>query len=204
MVSELDSIADPFERRRFALGAIAAILRLALSGHKEATVDVPGRFVGFPVPEDSATPGGPSMPKLTTRQLLRRHAVPFIVSLLSLTAFLLANYAVKQVPRLSARGDPAGAIVEALLLALPFTMAMTIPMAVFLGVSWAFKRLGAEGILTAAQRERHGVRRLIAPVLGAAAGIALLTLVSNTQILPRANSRLATVLAARREPSDRT
>jgi hypothetical protein len=31
MVAELDSIADPAERRRFALGAIAAIARLVLS-----------------------------------------------------------------------------------------------------------------------------------------------------------------------------
>jgi hypothetical protein len=33
----------------------------------------------------TAQPRSPSMPKLTTRRLLRRHAVPFIVSLLSLT-----------------------------------------------------------------------------------------------------------------------
>ena len=32
MVAEIDSIADPAERRRFALGAIAAIARLVLSG----------------------------------------------------------------------------------------------------------------------------------------------------------------------------
>jgi lipopolysaccharide export LptBFGC system permease protein LptF len=82
---------------------------------------------------------------------------------------------------------------------------MTIPMAVFFGVSWTFKRLGADGMLAAAQRERHGVRRLIAPVLGAAAGVALLALVANTQVLPRANARLAAVLSngAPRQ-SDRT
>jgi hypothetical protein len=32
MVAELDSIADPAEQTRFALGAIAAIARLVLSG----------------------------------------------------------------------------------------------------------------------------------------------------------------------------
>jgi lipopolysaccharide export LptBFGC system permease protein LptF len=62
-----------------------------------------------------------------------------------------------------------------------------------------------EGVLTAAQRERHGVRRLVAPVLGAAAVIAALTFVSNTQMLPRTNARLAAVLAgAPLEPTDRT
>ena len=38
MVSELDSIADPAERRRFAIGAIAAIIRLALSGYRRVAV----------------------------------------------------------------------------------------------------------------------------------------------------------------------
>jgi hypothetical protein len=37
LVAELDSIADPVERRRFALGAIAAIARLVLSGYTRPT-----------------------------------------------------------------------------------------------------------------------------------------------------------------------
>ena len=38
MVSELDAIADPAERRRFAIGAIVAIIRLALSGYRRAAL----------------------------------------------------------------------------------------------------------------------------------------------------------------------
>ena len=144
------------------------------------------------------------MSKLTHRQLLRRHVTPFALSCASLTVILLANYAVQQAPQLSERGVPAGVIVEVLMLAVPFTLALTIPMAVFLAVSWVFTRLGAEGVLASARRERHGVRRLVAPVLGAAAVIATLTLVSNTQVLPRANARLAAVLeGAPREPTGR-
>jgi hypothetical protein len=205
MVAELDAIANPAERTRFALGAIAAIARLALSGYGRTTVHALARFVGVREPEDGATPGGPSMAKLTTRQLLRRHATPFVVSFTSLTVLLLANDAVRQVPALSARGVPAGAIVEVLLLAVPFTLALTIPMAVFLAVSWVFTRLGAAGVLASARRERHGVRRLVAPVLGAATVIAALAFVSNSQILPRTNARLVAVLAgAPQEPGDRT
>jgi lipopolysaccharide export LptBFGC system permease protein LptF len=146
------------------------------------------------------------MPKLTTRQLLRRHATPFFVSLASLTFFLLGQTALRRVPPLSARGAAAGDIVEVMLLSLPHTLALTIPMAVFLAVSWAFMRLGSEGVLASARRERHGVRRLLAPVLGAAAVIATVTFISNTQVVPRANARLAAVLAGAplAEPSDRT
>jgi lipopolysaccharide export LptBFGC system permease protein LptF len=205
MASELDAIADPAERRRFAVGAIAAIVRLALTGYRGTTVHAPGEFVGVSEPEDGADLGGPSMTKLTTRQLLRRHARPFAATFASLTALLLANHAVRQLPRLSERSVPAGSIVETLLLAVPHTLALTIPMAVFVAVSWVFTRLGAEGVLAAAQRERHGVRRLVAPVLGAAAVIAALTFVSNTQIVPRTNARLYAVLnGAPREPTDRT
>ncbi|MQA91863.1 MAG: LptF/LptG family permease [Gemmatimonas sp.] len=194
MVSELQSIADPAERKRFAVGAIAAIVRLALSRYS-GTIVHPGRFLGIPEPEDNANLGGPSMPKLSTQQLLSRHVTPFAVAFALLTALQLANFAARQLPQLSARGVSAGTLLEALLLAMPFTMALTIPMAVFLAVSWVFTRLGVEGVLAAAQRERHGVRRLIGPVLGAAAVIAALTFVSNTQILPRTNARLAAVLA---------
>ena len=194
MVAELDAIADPAERRRFALGAVAAITRLVLRGYCQAIVHAPGRFVGVRELEDSANLGGLLMSMLTTRQLLRRHATPFAIFFASLTVLLLAGQAVRQVPQLSARGVPAGAIIEVLLLAVPHTLALTIPMAVFLAVSWVFTRLGREGVLAQAQRERHGVRRLVAPLLGAAAVIATLTFISNTQVVPRTNVRLVTVL----------
>jgi lipopolysaccharide export LptBFGC system permease protein LptF len=205
MVTELDSIADPAERSRFALGAIAAIVRLALSGYSRAIVRGPDRFIGVREPEDGSHAGGLSMSKLMTRQLLRRHAIPFGVSFTVLTVLLLANFAVGQVPQLSARGVPAGTIVEVLLLAVPFTLALTIPMAVFLAVSWTFTKLGAEGVLAAARQERHGIRRLVIPVLGTAAVIATLTFVSNAQVLPRTNARLVAVLRnAPGKPIDRT
>ena len=160
-----------------------------------AIVHAPGEVpIGFSGHRPAYTLGDPSMLNPATRQLLRRHAVAFAVSFVSLTSLLLAMYAVKQVPQLSTRGVPADTIVEAMLLAVPFMAAMTIPMAVLLAVLWVFTRLGAEGVLAAAQRERHGVRRLVAPVLGAAVVVAALALVSNAQIVPRANERLAAVL----------
>lgn len=205
MVSELDSIADPAERRRFAVGAIVAIVRLALSGYRVTAVLPPGRIAGIPKPEGNANLRGPSMPEISTRQLLRRHVVPFTVALASLTALLLANSAAQWFPRLSGRGASAGTLVEAELLATPSTMALTIPMAVFLAVSWVFTRPGMTRTLVEARRERHGVRRLVGPVLGAAAVIAALAFVLNIQILPRANAGYAALLAgATVQKNDRT
>ena len=187
MVAELDSIPDPSERRRFAAGAIAAIVRLALSGYGE-TVGRTAETGNKPPQRD------PSMSTVPTYQLLRRLFAPFAVTFTLLTALMLANVGANVLPQLSARGASAGTIAEALLLALPATMGLTIPMAVFVAVSWVFARLGREGVLTAAQRQRHGVRRLVGPVLGAAALVAGLMFVSNTQILPRVNGRLGAVL----------
>jgi lipopolysaccharide export LptBFGC system permease protein LptF len=145
------------------------------------------------------------MSKLTTRRLLLRHAIPFVISFSSLTALLLANVALQRVPQLSAGGMPTSQIVEFLVLCLPHTLALTIPMAVLLAVSWVFSRLGKEGVIASAKRERHGVRRLVTPVLGVAAVVGALTLVSNTQLLPRANGRLVELLTGSpREPTDRT
>jgi hypothetical protein len=192
-------------RSPFALGAIAAIAHLALGWYGRTTLGAPSRFFGGGEPGGDSNPGGLWMSKPTPRQLLRRHATPFAMAFGSLTVLLLANYAVQHVPPLVARGAPVGTIVEVLLLAVPFTLALTVPVAVFLAVSWVFMRLGAEGVLASARGERRGIRRLVAPVSGAAAVIATLTLVSNTEIVPRANTRLVTVFAgAPQEPSDRT
>jgi lipopolysaccharide export LptBFGC system permease protein LptF len=82
---------------------------------------------------------------------------------------------------------------------------MTIPMAILVAVLYEFTRLRTDGALAAARQARGGVRRLIMPVLAAAVAVAVLTLVWNTEVLPRANARLAAVLAGRTEaPSDRT
>ncbi len=149
--------------------------------------------------------GGPHMPQPTPPQLLRRLAVSFAIAFAALTVALLALFAWKQVPTLSARGAPAGTIVEALLLAVPFTAAMTIPMAVLVAVLREFTRLAADGTLAAARRERDGVRRLVGPVLAAAVGVAALALVVTAEIVPRANGRLAAVLSrGMAAPTDRT
>jgi lipopolysaccharide export LptBFGC system permease protein LptF len=151
-------------------------------------LDAPGQQMA------GANLGGPSMPDPTTRQLLRRHAAAFAVSFVALTGILLALYAAKQLPPLSARGATAGTLAEVVLLSLPHTAALTIPMSVFVAVLWVFTRLGVEGALAAARLEREGVRRLVAPVLGASILVAALMLVLNAEVLPRANGRLAAVL----------
>lgn len=133
----------------------------------------------------------------TTRELLRRHAFSFSMAFAGCTALLLYSFASKQVSSLTARGAGLGTMVHMLLLSLPFTAALTIPMAVFLSVLREFTRLGANGTLDEARHVRDGVRRLVVPVLAAAAGITVLAFVVTAEIVPRANAQLSAVLAGR-------
>ena len=144
-------------------------------------------------------------PQPTPGQLLRRHTVSFAVAFTGLTASLLFLFASRQIPVLSARGLSAGTITMALLLAVPFTAAMTIPMAVFLSVLHEFTRLGANGTLGAARGARDGVRRLVVSVLAAAVGVSALAMVVTAEIVPRANEQLNGVLSGgAAQPNDRT
>lgn len=101
-------------------------------------------------PPAGAHAEGPRVPPPSTRELLRRHATSFILAFVALTASLLAVFATRRAPVLSARGAPGGIIAEALLLAVPFIAAMTIPIAVLVAVLYEFTRLRADGTLAAA------------------------------------------------------
>ena len=139
----------------------------------------------------------------TTRQLLGRHAASFATAFVLLTVSLLARFATRELAVLSARGASASANADALLLAVPFIAALTIPMSVLIAVLWEFTRLGKNGTLAAARRERHGVRRLVVPVLAAAVGVSALAFVVTAEIVPRANARLMVLEQGPSAASDR-
>jgi lipopolysaccharide export LptBFGC system permease protein LptF len=187
----MEAITEPAEQTKFVIGAFAAIGRLAVRGCVRALLESLRPPLGVPHGVGYAHPGGFAMSEILPRQLLRRHARPFAVAVATLTSFLMANQVLRWVPRLMERGASAGTIVEVVFLSLPFTLALSVPLAVFPAVCWVFTRLGREGALGAS---RSGFRRLALPVLCGAAVVSAMTLVLNTEVLPRANSRLVAVL----------
>ena len=127
----------------------------------------------------------------TTSQLLRAHAVSFIVAFVGLTGVMLIN----QFAKLQSIAQTDNhRLWSTLLLSVPFVAAMTIPMAVFVAVLYQFSRLGATGVLAAVRRVPNSGRRLVMPVLTASALIAMLALSVTTLVLPQANYRLGTTL----------
>jgi lipopolysaccharide export system permease protein len=86
-------------------------------------------------------------------------------------------------------------IAEFLLLSIPFTLAMTLPMAVLVATLHAFSRFASENEITAFKASGVSMQRLVRPVIIASCFIALFMVWFNDQVLPRANHRLATLQA---------
>jgi len=88
--------------------------------------------------------------KIIGRYVLKEHVGPFVFASTALTSLMLLQYIAKRFGELVGKGLPAGVIAEFMALSLPFTIAMTLPMAVLVAVLYAFSRLAAENETTAA------------------------------------------------------
>ena len=134
---------------------------------------------------------------------MREHVGPLVFALTALTSLLLLNYIAKRFGDLVGKGLGWDVIGEFFLLSLPFTVAMTLPMAVLVSTLYAFSRLAAENEITALKASGIGMTRVMVPVLLGATGIAAFMLFFNDQVLPRANHRLSTLQQdiARKKPT---
>ena len=134
---------------------------------------------------------------------MKEHVGPLVFALTALTSLLLLNYIAKRFGDLVGKGLGWGVIGEFFLLSVPFTIAMTLPMAVLVSTLYAFSRLAAENEITALKASGVGMARVLVPVLVGATGIAMLMVFFNDQVLPRANHRLSTLQQdiARKKPT---
>ncbi len=132
--------------------------------------------------------------RIITRYIVREHAGPLAFALTALTSLLLLQYVARQLDKLVGKGLPWRVIVEFLVLSLPFTIAMTLPMAVLMSTMHAFGRLAAEHEVTAFKASGIRVRTLMAPMLAIAAVLSFVMIGFNDQVLPRSNHRLSILL----------
>src|SRR6267378_6605063 len=129
--------------------------------------------------------------RILSRYILRQHVPPLGFALAALTCAMLVNQVAKQFGNLVGKGLPWGVIFEVFVLTIPFTVAMTLPMAVLVAVLYAFSRLAAENEITAMKASGVGMRSVLMPVMLGGLAMSLVMLVFNDQVLPRANHRLA-------------
>jgi lipopolysaccharide export system permease protein len=129
--------------------------------------------------------------KIISRYVLKEHLGPFTFALTALTSLMLLQYIARQFGNLVGKGLGWQVILEFFLLSIPFTVAMTLPMAVLVAVLYAFSRLASENEITALKAGGVSMRQLLIPSLSLAFVLALVMLGFNDQVLPRANHRLA-------------
>ena len=157
----------------------------------------------FLLPEDPSAAAGPSLLKIVTRYILREHVGPLVFALSALTSLLLLNYVAKRLGDLVGKDLPWTVIAEFLLLSVPFTVAMTLPMAVLVSTLHAFSRLASENEITAFKASGLSMRRLMVPVILSSAVLTLTMVWFNDQVLPRANHMLSNLTndIARKKPT---
>ncbi len=131
--------------------------------------------------------------KLLNRYVLREHIGPFVFAVTALTSLMLLQYIARRFGDLVGKGIGWDVILEFFMLSVPFTVAMTLPMAVLVAVLYAFSRLGSENEVTAFKAGGVSTRSLLNTVLIAATGLAIGMVLFNDQVMPWANHRLATL-----------
>jgi lipopolysaccharide export system permease protein len=128
--------------------------------------------------------------KLLTRYVIREHVGPLVFALSALTSLLMLQYVARQLGNLAGKGLPWSAIGTFFVLSLPFTIAMTMPMAVLVATLYAFGRMAAEHEITAFKASGVRVRTLMLPVLACAFLLSLGMVWFNDQVLPASNHKL--------------
>ena len=129
--------------------------------------------------------------KILTKYVLKEHVGPFVFATTALTSLMLLQYIGKRLGDLVGKGLPWRVLAEFFVLSVPFTVAMTLPMAVLVAVLYAYSRMAAENEITAMRASGISMRALLVPTFIAGAGVALVMLVFNDQVLSRANHQLA-------------
>lgn len=134
--------------------------------------------------------------KIINRYVLKEHIGPFLFALSALTSLLLLQYIARKFGDLVGKGLSWQIIAEFFVLSVPFTVAMTLPMAVLVAVLYAFSRLASENEITALKAGGISIRSLLRPALVAATLMSIFMLWFNDQVLSHANHELATLQMA--------
>ena len=131
---------------------------------------------------------------ILTRYLIRAHVAPFLFSLTVLTGLFFLNLVALRMGALMGKGLPWQVYAEFMLLSLPHTLALTIPMSVLVAVLYAFSELAEANEITA--MSAGGVRpaRILGPMLATGAIGAALVFVLHDRVLPESNHRLKNLM----------
>ncbi len=132
--------------------------------------------------------------RIITKYLIRAHTGPFLFAFSALTGLLFLNAVAQRMDNLVGKGLAWSVIGEFMLLSLPHTVALTLPMAILVSVLYTFSELTAANEITA--MAAGGIRplRILLPLLGVGTILAGVMFFFNDQVLPEANHRLKNLI----------
>lgn len=128
------------------------------------------------------------------RYVIRAHLGPFLFSLSAITGLIFVNAIAQRVDSLVGKGLPVRVILEFLVLSIPHTIALSLPMSVLVAVLYAFSTMASSNEITA--MSAGGVRpaRIMFPVFGLGVIAMLVMLFFNDTVLPESNHALKNLL----------
>ena len=129
-----------------------------------------------------------------TKYLVRAHMGPFLFSLSTITGLIFLNAVAQRIDSLVGKGLSWTVVAEFLLLSLPHTVALSLPMAVLVAVLYAFSELTEHNEIMALSAGGVRPTRVLVPLLGMGAVATLGMLYFNDTVLPEANHRLKNLL----------
>ena len=118
---------------------------------------------------------------------------PFLFGLALIVFVLVLDVVLQMMDQVISKGLGAGLAAELFVYNLAWIIALAVPMAVLVAVLMAFGRLAADNEIMAAKSSGVGLMRLLWPVLGAAAVLALLMILFNDRVLPDWNHKARTI-----------
>lgn len=131
---------------------------------------------------------------ILTRYLIRAHLGPFLFAFSALTGLLFLNAIAQRMDDLVGKGLTLEIVGEFLLLSLPHTLALTLPMSILVAVLYTFSELTSASEITAMAAGGIRPARLILPMAGVGVLFAGLMFYFNDQILPQSNHELRNLI----------
>jgi len=131
---------------------------------------------------------------LLNRHLLHATSGPFLFGFFVATFVLIIDILYRFVELFVSKGVPFTMALEVLFLSLGHTFALSVPMAVLIGVLMGIGQLAADSEITAMKASGVGLAKILKPLLGGALLITLSMTAYNHYIFPHSNHRLANLL----------
>jgi len=130
---------------------------------------------------------------LISRHLLRALAAPFFWGVLALTGLLLLNSLAQLIDTFGGKGLGLDVMLEAILLALPALLTLTLPMSVLVATLYGYSTLAADSEMVAMYANGISVWRMVRPALLAAVVVAAVNFLLFDQLVPISNTRFKTL-----------